>query len=198
MLDAASTGFADPVLNSQSHFRTLMDALARPGSIHAFTPRLTPPGGMPAELAAVALTLADHETAVWLDPGLAADPAIAAWLAFHAGTRITVDPGEADFALITEIEAMPPLAAFAAGDDAYPDRSTTLLIAVDALSAEGDLMLSGPGIESQRRLGVAPWPAALTEQLAANRALFPRGVDLVFAASGSIAALPRTTRIREA
>ncbi|HWJ75762.1 MAG TPA: phosphonate C-P lyase system protein PhnH [Kaistia sp.] len=198
MLDTASTGFADPVLDAQAHFRKLMDALARPGSIRAFTPGLTPPGGMPVELAAIALTLADHETAVWLDPVLAADPAIAAWLAFHTGARITTDPAEAAFAFVADIGTMPPLAAFAAGDDAYPDRSTTLVIAVNELTAEGTLILSGPGIERERRLCVVPWQTSLSDELAANRALFPRGVDLILAASGCIAALPRTTRIREA
>ncbi|MBZ9936179.1 phosphonate C-P lyase system protein PhnH [Mesorhizobium sp. BR1-1-16] len=198
MLDVASTGFADPVLDAQAQFRALADALARPGSLRAFTPRLTPPVGFPAALASIALTVADHETAIWLDPAFAADPGIAVWLAFHSGARTTSDPSEAAFAFVADIRAMPPLAAFGLGDEAYPDRSTTLVIAVESLAEEGALVLSGPGIETDRRLGVTPWPEGFSAQFAANRALFPRGVDLILAAQGVIAALPRTTRIREA
>lgn len=197
MLDGLGSGLADPVLDAQAHFRALMDTLARPGSIVPFTPTLHAPAGLPAELAAVALTLADHETTVWLDARLAADAAVAAYLAFHAGARISADPAKADFALIADLETMPGLDAFAAGDDAYPDRSTTIVAAVGALVPGGGLGLSGPGIEGERRLGVAPWPAGLTEALAANRARFPRGVDLILAAPGQVAALPRSTRIRE-
>ncbi len=197
MLDTISTGFDDPVLASQSHFRALMDALARPGSLQSFAADMVPPNGLSRELAAIALTLADHETLVWLDPPLAADPAVAAWLAFHTGARLTADPAEAAFAFVSDFAALPPLADFAPGDDAYPDRSTTIVVAVTELAARGPLALAGPGIDGERRLAVAGWPAGLTEAFAANRALFPRGVDLVLAAPGHIAALPRTTRIRE-
>ncbi len=197
MLDSQSTGFSDPVMDAQSAFRALMEALARPGSLQEFGATLIPPGALPAELAIVALTLADHETAVWLDGTLAADPSVAAWLAFHTGARITADPAEATFAFVTDLDALPPLTDFAAGDDAYPDRSTTIVIAVDQLAAEGSLSLAGPGIDGERQLGIAGWPAGLTAELTANRALFPRGVDLVFAAPGTLAALPRTTLIRE-
>lgn len=197
MLDAAGSGLADPVLDAQAHFRALMDAFAGPGRLLPFVPRLTPPAGLPAELAAAVLTLADHETTVWFDAALAARAPVAEWLAFHAGARLAADPAEAGFAVVTDVAAMPPLAAFAQGNDAYPDRSTTLLIAVDALAEEGALVLSGPGVDGERRLGVTPWPAGLTGQLGENRARFPRGVDLLFAAAGRIAALPRSTRIRE-
>ena len=61
-------GFADAVREAQAVFRTVMMALARPGTIGRIEARLTPPAPLTPELAAVALTLADHETPVWLDP----------------------------------------------------------------------------------------------------------------------------------
>ncbi|MCX5478847.1 phosphonate C-P lyase system protein PhnH [Kaistia geumhonensis] len=198
MLAADSTGFADPVLDAQSTFRTLMDAFARPGRVQRLGARLVPPAGLAAGLAAAALALTDHETAVWLDPPLAADRSVAAYLTFHTGARLTADPKEAAFALVSDLDALPPLGSFSVGDDAYPDRSTTIVACVSALSASGALRLAGPGIDGERRLGVAPWPARLTAELAENRALFPRGVDLVLVAPEAVAALPRTTRIVEA
>jgi alpha-D-ribose 1-methylphosphonate 5-triphosphate synthase subunit PhnH len=60
---AVARGFADPVLDSQSVFRTVMMALARPGTIAELaTGQLLPPAPLTPELAAVALTLCDHET----------------------------------------------------------------------------------------------------------------------------------------
>ena len=198
MLAADSTGFADPVLDAQSTFRTLMDAFARPGSVQRLAQRLVPPAGLAIGLAAVALALCDHETAVWLDPPLAADREVAAYLAFHTGAGLTTDPREAAFALVSDLAALPPFGSFSVGDDAYPDRSTTIVAAVSPLAEAGALRLAGPGIDGERQLGVAPWPAHLTGELAENRALFPRGVDLVLVAPQAVAALPRTTRIVEA
>lgn len=197
MHDASSRGLADPVLDAQAIFRAVMDAFACPGSIRHLSALPVSPPGLPAALAAIALTLADHETTLWLDPALAADPAHGAYLAFHTGARILADPADAAFALATDLAALPPLAAFAVGEDDYPDRSTTIIAAVGSLSEDGALRLTGPGIASSARLGVAPWPEGFSAALAGNRALFPRGVDLVLCAGEAIVALPRTTRIEE-
>ena len=40
-------------------------------------------------------------------------------------------------------------------------------------------------------------PKMFIDQWIANRAAFPRGVDLIFAGKGALAALPRTTRIKK-
>ena len=72
---AATIGSA--VFAAQSVFRKVMDATARPGSIHS----VAPVGGAPALLApaaaAIALTLFDHDTPVWLDARLSASTDVA-------------------------------------------------------------------------------------------------------------------------
>ncbi|WP_029074603.1 phosphonate C-P lyase system protein PhnH [Kaistia adipata] len=192
-----TAGFADPVIAAQAHFHALMDALARPGSIHDFPAALDAPAPLTPELAATALTLVDHEVTLWLDAPLAASKAVVDYLRFHTGARIVADPAEAAFALVSDVAAMPALAEFGQGSDEYPDRSTTIVVAVEALAADGSLQLAGPGIRDRARIGIASWPAGLTAEIAANGAQFPRGVDLVFTASGQVAALPRTTRVSE-
>ncbi|TXN62799.1 phosphonate C-P lyase system protein PhnH, partial [Methylobacterium sp. WL6] len=82
---ALARGFADPVHDAQGTFRTLMDALARPGRIGRLASDLYPPAPLTPELAAVALALTDADTPVWLDAPLAANPAVAAFLRFHTG-----------------------------------------------------------------------------------------------------------------
>ncbi len=68
-------------------------------------------------------------------------------------------------------------------------------MAVEALGAGARFVLSGPGIDGETALAVDGLPDDLTERLAANRALFPRGVDLVLTCGREIAALPRSTRV---
>jgi alpha-D-ribose 1-methylphosphonate 5-triphosphate synthase subunit PhnH len=87
-------GFADPVFDSQAAFRALLGAMSRPGEVHSLArPGFTPPDGLPLAAAACLLTLADHDTPVWLAGG-AGHPA-AHWLAFHAGAPATADPASA-------------------------------------------------------------------------------------------------------
>ena len=57
------------------------------------------------------------------------------------------------------------------------------------------LRLAGPGISGHAHLAVTGLPADIADRLAANHALFPRGVDLVLAGPTGVAALPRTTRV---
>ncbi|MCX5495991.1 phosphonate C-P lyase system protein PhnH [Kaistia dalseonensis] len=192
-----ATGFADPVIAAQANFHAAMTALSRPGTVTTLSAGLIAPEPLTAELAAVALTLADHETTLWLDPALAASAEVVAYLRFHTGVRIVAKPRDAAFALVVDLAGMPALSAFAQGTDEYPDRSTTIIAAVQSLDAGRHLELAGPGIAERASLSLDPWPSNLTAELAANRAQFPRGIDLVFVSAGRVAALPRTTSVSE-
>ena len=52
-----------------------------------------------------------------------------------------------------------------------------------------------PGHPERRSFHVDPLPRDFSDQLAANRAHFPCGVDLLLVADGEVAALPRTARL---
>ena len=186
--------FDDPSLASQTVFRTIMEAMARPALPRALSAKLSPPPPLSPLAAAVALTVLDYETPFWLDAGLAADEA-AAWLAFHTGAPRAMDAGQASFAFISDPAAMPAFTSFAPGTLEYPDRSTTLVLQVESF-ADGDaLAFSGPGIAGLRRFSAAPLPADFVAQLKANRELFPRGIDLIFVSDDQLAALPRSVRL---
>jgi alpha-D-ribose 1-methylphosphonate 5-triphosphate synthase subunit PhnH len=193
-MSAVAAGFAEPVLAAQATFRAVMDAMARPGAIRRLG-GINAPAPLSPTAAAIALTLVDYEAPFWLDAPLAAAPEVARFISFHTGARLTADPAEAAFAFVAAPAVMPPFAIFAQGSSEYPDRSTTLVLQVAHL-AEGDGMtLRGPGIAGARRLAVWPLPADFLARLVANRAQFPRGVDILLAANDSVAGLPRSLHV---
>jgi alpha-D-ribose 1-methylphosphonate 5-triphosphate synthase subunit PhnH len=192
-----TAGFADPVFAAQATFRAVLDAMARPGNIQRIDPALTPPPTLSRGAAAIALTLADHDTPVWLGPDFAAHPGIAEWLRFHCGCEIVAEPAQAAFAFTGGGSSGPDFAAFNLGTSDYPDRSTTLILQVDRLQSGAGLVLTGPGIRERSRLQANPLPSDFVARLAANRALFPRGIDLLLATDDAVAALPRSIQVAE-
>jgi alpha-D-ribose 1-methylphosphonate 5-triphosphate synthase subunit PhnH len=191
---ALSGGFEEPVFDAQSIFRDVMSAFAAPGTIIDISAKAHPPSPLTTEAGMIAIALLDHETPVWCDQVLSS-PAIASWLRFHTGAPITDDANEAAFAFVSDPARMPSLASFAQGSSEYPDRSTTVIVAVETLSARRGANLEGPGIASPIRLAPHPLPPTFWDQARANHALFPRGVDMLFVSAGKIAALPRSSRI---
>ncbi|HEV2955004.1 MAG TPA: phosphonate C-P lyase system protein PhnH [Xanthobacteraceae bacterium] len=193
-MSAVAPGFAEPVLAAQSTFRTVMDAMARPGTVRRLA-GITAPGPLLPTAAAIALTLLDYETPFWLDAPLAAAPEVARFISFHTGARLTMDPADAAFAFAAAPAATPPFAMFAQGSGEYPDRSTTLVLQVARLAEGEGMTLRGPGIAGARRLAASPLPADFFDQLADNRAQFPRGIDILLAAHGAVAGLPRSLNV---
>lgn len=190
-------GFADPVFEAQATFRAVMNATANPGRIEEVSADPDMPHRLAASLAATALTLIDHDTPVFLDRAFASDRDIAASLSFHTGCRFVEDPCRAAFALIGDPQECPGLSCFAQGTLEYPDRSTTLLLQVERLDDEAGLRLRGPGIRGFRTVSAAPLPSSFAQELRANRARFPQGVDLLLCCGTRLAALPRSTRVEE-
>ena len=188
-------GFADPVIEGQATFHAVMHALARPGERRSITGVDGAPTAIGPTIGAIALTLLDFETNVYLDLDEPGRADVARWLKFHTGTRVSETMETAAFAILGDGETLPPFEAFCQGSDTYPDRSTTLLIPVTGFEAGRRLQLKGPGIETTRDIQVEGIASDLAARLAANRDLFPRGVDLVFVAPGEVIGLPRTTRV---
>jgi alpha-D-ribose 1-methylphosphonate 5-triphosphate synthase subunit PhnH len=204
-------GFADPVHDAQTCFRAVLDGMSRPGN--TVTLALLPPvihlnAALPASclagMVAIALTLCDAGTPVWLDARLDT-PAMRQHLRFHCGCPIVSDPGRAGFAFIGDPKTMPRFECFSSGEPAYPDRSATLILAADFAAAAPYCLLSGPGIpragHPQGELfGLAGLPARFWEDRTRTRTEYPLGVDFLFVDTSRtqggavrIACLPRTT-----
>ena len=188
-------GFADKVLSAQSTFRSVMDAMARPGSVQRITAAAGAPAPMMRGTAAIALTLFDHDTPLWLDPRMSGTPHVTKWLKFHTGAPVIADSSICSFALIGDACALPGFDRFAFGSNEYPDRSTTLILQVESLTQGPTLELQGPGIDGSGVLQATIQPTDLFERLAINQALFPRGIDVVLVHDDTVVAIPRTTRL---
>lgn len=183
--EALEGGFADPPRDAQRTFRAVLAALAEPGTVRRLGGTVRPPAPLPAGIGAILLTLADPETPVFLAPPFA--PA-AAWLGFHAGAPVTAERGAARFAVL---EA-PETDGFPLGTDAYPDRSATLI--VPARFAGTVFRLAGPGIPGAREIALS-LPPSFADVWGANRALYPRGLDLLLVDGDAVVGLPRTTEV---
>jgi alpha-D-ribose 1-methylphosphonate 5-triphosphate synthase subunit PhnH len=187
-------GFADKVKSAQSTFRSVMDALARPGSVQRIVAAAGTPLPMMRGTAAIALTLFDHDTPIWLDAAMSATSDLAKWLKFHTGAPVVQDCSICSFALIGDAGGLPDLDRFSFGSNEYPDRSTTLILQLESLGEGDTIELRGPGIDGIAAMRAAIEPPDLFDRLAINEKLFPRGIDVVLVADDRIVAIPRTTR----
>jgi alpha-D-ribose 1-methylphosphonate 5-triphosphate synthase subunit PhnH len=188
-------GFADKVLSAQSTFRSVMDAMARPGSVQRIVAAAGTPAAMMRGTAAIALTLFDHDTPVWLDPRMSETSDVAKWLKFHTSAPVVGDSSICSFAVVGDAGVLPSLDRFSLGSNEYPDRSTTLILQVESLTQGPTVELRGPGIDGTAVLQAAIQPPDLFERLAINAALFPRGIDVVLVADDAVVAIPRTMRL---
>jgi alpha-D-ribose 1-methylphosphonate 5-triphosphate synthase subunit PhnH len=190
----ATAELSNPVFAAQASFRAVLDALARPGTIHSVAATMAPSPLSPTA-AAVALTLCDHDTPVWLDSALRASAPVIEWLRFHCGSPVIDRPRDAAFAFISAAPELPPFSDFNVGTPDYPDRSATIVIQVASLHAGTRFTLTGPGIPDRRSILVDSLPNDFSDRFAANRAHFPCGIDLLLVADGEVAALPRSVRL---
>jgi alpha-D-ribose 1-methylphosphonate 5-triphosphate synthase subunit PhnH len=191
------------VFDAQKHFRSLLDTIARPGTIRAFDPvTLNPPPGLNVASAMVAFALLDASTTfevVHLEQGEGA------YLSANTGAaRTGLD--SANFIFANGTEAPDFLESVDCGTLLYPDTGATIVLQVsgasnEALTGGWKLTLVGPGIQDKATLFVTGVNPDLLLALQARNAEFPLGLDtiLTFAdPSGkpSVAALPRTTKVQ--
>ena len=150
-------GFADKVLSAQTTFRSVMDAMARPGSVQRVAAVSGAPGAMMRGTAAIALTLFDHDTPVWLDPRMSETSDVAKWLKFHTSAPVIADSSICSFAVVGDARALPALDRFAFGSNEYPDRSTHIDPAGRKPDAGGRLRIARSRHRRHRRVaGHAP------------------------------------------
>jgi alpha-D-ribose 1-methylphosphonate 5-triphosphate synthase subunit PhnH len=194
-LQDLAPGFQDPALDSQRVFRAVLQAMARPGQIQALDRLPEAPVPLGPATAALALTLFDLDTPIWLSDDLRG--AAARYLAFHTGAPQVGAIGDARFIVIGRGAALPDLAAIDLGDAEYPERAATLLIQVERLAAASGRRLRGPGIAGHIDIAVEGLAADFWDAFALNRKRFPLGFDTLLVAGDALLGLPRSTILGE-
>jgi alpha-D-ribose 1-methylphosphonate 5-triphosphate synthase subunit PhnH len=188
-------GFVDPVQHSQAIFRCVLEAMARPGVRREIPVMPYAPPPLNAASTAVALTLLDDSTSVWLDP--AADTReVREFLSFHCGCPIVQSAGKAAFAIVAGL--MPGLDRFDFGSDEFPENAATVILQIAALETGSDICFAGPGIEDFAFMGDPGLTDGFWREWSDMGALYPCGVDMILTAEHCIACMPRSVRRIEA
>lgn len=195
---AVAGGLKEPVFDGQAIFRTLMNAFAEPGTIADLGSRVAAPAPLVPAAAGILAALADGDTPVWMEDPAGAGEAAARWLRFQTGAPITSDPAAASFAVMPDRDDPVSWIRYPRGTPDYPDRSATLILPILSFSAGTLLVLTGPGIETERTILPAGLPDGFITAMETNRACFPLGFDLILVCGTGALALPRSTRIRGA
>ena len=176
--------FEDPVHQSQTVFRQLLDAMAHPGRIVELS--VTP------ALEAVALALFDADVSVWTPD----DEPRRGWLRERCGCRLSEEMREASFALLPAGAPVPPLDRFACGTPAEPESSATVIVGVRALRGGTRVTLRGPGIDGEVVVSPAV-PPSFWKSWRENARRSPLGVDALLVSDTAVLALPRTAQVAE-
>jgi len=182
----------------QRLYRSLLDTMARPGSIEQLEPYAYQ--ACPSEfhyVIGIAITLLDQEVSFH-------ETSISKELTPHLQllTRSTVKLlHESDYILVHK-GAAPDLTEAKRGTDLYPDQSATIIIQVSRIydDREGEvrLKLLGPGIKSEQMLSLDGLNRELLPELLLNSGRFPLGLDWILVDDeGRVCCLPRSTKIVE-
>jgi alpha-D-ribose 1-methylphosphonate 5-triphosphate synthase subunit PhnH len=191
----------DRILHAQDHFRVIVTALSRPGTINEFRPiALSPPPGLNTASTLVAFALLDSGIGFHLVRMTSLE---AEYLATNTGAR-AVAIEDAAFLFASGLEAPSVLEGVHCGSLTYPDTAATIVLQVEALSSSpqpGGLLLTleGPGIDGRTQVSVGGLSTDLLLALQARNAEFPLGIDVLLttgaAAPATVVGLPRTTRV---
>ncbi|MDR0355360.1 MAG: phosphonate C-P lyase system protein PhnH [Deltaproteobacteria bacterium] len=198
MIDAKALapGFDDYVVSSQRVFRLALAGLSRPCLAWELNGvRLAPQTPLPPLAAALALTLLDSATPVWLSASWrqAAD-----WLRFHRGCPVREQADEAAFVLAASPAELPPLSALNQGSERYPDSSATVVLgSVMPLDGQRAWLAKGPGIDGSIIFRGHGLDDDFLEQWRLNRASYPLGTDVLLAGDKHLAGLPRSVSLEE-
>ncbi len=191
-LAGLAPGFTSALFDHRRACPAVLDAMARPGTVHPLPVMPRPPAPLSPAAAAVCLTLIDRDAPLWLDRAEWGEAVT--YLRAGRGCAVVERPESAVFGLIAPNGSIPPLDRFAQGEPDYPDRSATLIIQVSALTSGSGRRLVGPGVARGARLSIVGLTESFWHAWAVNHARLPLGVDVIFAAGNVIAALPRMIR----
>lgn len=175
------------IIRDHLTFRVILQGMSHPGKVY---PLPDFPGEEPAAVELLGCLL-DNEASF----AVIGDTDLARALARHTGSR-PVSPESADYIIVCQGTSGDP-AGCKRGSLEYPDTGATILYLVDELSeGDGEIVLSGPGVDGLVSLHIAGLPVGELQRLREANSEFPLGVDAVFLdLRGRITCIPRSSHI---
>ena len=192
----------DEVFDSQCHFRSILDSMARPGKINELK-RLgfEPPQKLLSATTAVCLSLLNQDVTFYMARG---NPASEEFLKVNTGSQ-SVDLEEADFLIVDQDESPDLVRLVKEGILTYPEQGATIILQTKGFAdeqADGfqGIRLEGPGIDGVMELHVRGLGSEWIEALRAKNSEFPLGVDVILASDSEpgepkVACIPRSSRL---
>jgi len=187
----------DPIHDTQAIFRTTLDAMSWPGSVRQIPVSARDAPGNPW-VAALLITLVDHETTLAVMPGVESE-AIETFVRQRTSV-LGATPADAAFVL-AEVSALDPELPLQTrrGSLEYPDDGATIVIWTAASIDCGlsqRLRLAGPGVPERLETRVPRMPAGFFDARAEAVGAYPSGIDILFVdGDGRLIALPRSTSV---
>lgn len=173
-------------------FRTLLQAMSRPGSIHPL-PTTDPPASAQKHLTDLLDCLFDQEVSYCL----AAPDAVLSAKIHECWDAQAVAVEQADFLLVPAGSSHGLLERLKRGTPDFPDQGASVVYQVKSFASGGIApRLTGPGIKESAQPSIDGLEAAELKILRQVNSEFPLGVDVIcISLSGELLCIPRSTRI---
>jgi alpha-D-ribose 1-methylphosphonate 5-triphosphate synthase subunit PhnH len=193
----------DQVFDGQKHYRTLLQATARPGTIGQLDDAaLDVPPQLNRATALIAMALLSGDVTYYLDRAEARSEEFI----LRETAAKPAGPAQAEFLIFPDAQHFDSLNQASTGFLSYPDQGATVIVQAEAISpapVAGGLRLqvTGPGVETRAEVSVRGVPPEIFELLHARNAEFPLGIDAFFtcdslSAGPCVLALPRTAHVQ--
>jgi alpha-D-ribose 1-methylphosphonate 5-triphosphate synthase subunit PhnH len=188
----------DEVFDAQTHFRLIMDSMARPGKLNVLNGvAIEPPASLNRASALIGLALLNADVSYYAAENA---PGIADYFITNTASR-PAEAHEADFLFLPGQSDSDTLEAAKIGTLSYPETNAFVVIDVEAISTEPDttalaLILSGPGVKGEKTVFVRGLNPELLLTICEKNAEYPMGLDAILTdQNDQILCIPRSVKI---
>lgn len=187
------------VFDAQEHFRTIMEASARPTTIKFFKEvEVFPPNQLYKSTAYVALALMNKDVSCAVE--LSEKAVVEEYLRINTGVNFET-PENSNFIICNGDVAVEVIEKANEGDPLYPEEGAFIIMQVMGLSKEPledalKITLAGPGIKTQETLYIHGVKKEVLECIWEKNSEYPLGVELILCTEeGAIVSIPRSSKL---
>ena len=186
----------DLVFDCQKIFKSVMNAMAKPGTVFSIkeqSDKLEEQNSVPL---AIAMTFMDNRCTVYVDGN---DDLLS--MIREKTLAVKSDLEKADFVVVPEVEEKESLGvelldSAKVGTLPEPHKSAMVIVGLHAIEGDTALVLEGPGVKGQKKVTFSQAAAMWLARRETLKYEFPCGTDILFYTdSGEIKGIPRTLKV---